>query len=400
MAKIQNLHGRALADGTVSWHWKPSPRLRAKGWVNQALGTGPGAARGRKPVPPAAIVARANELNEKLTAWDMGCNQVDQAAIPAPRKWLFSDLVDAYRQSEAYRVNIGAATRREYDCRLGQLSFWAQDGTLPIRLIDGDMVKELRKALLQGSKFKAASTLRVLRLLLRWAVAEKLLPADPTAGVPIPTPPSRTFKMTWRDTCAVADQPDIDPVARRFLRLAFWTAQRRADMIALNRMAWRELHGADPRDLPALVNGKGQVWGFRLQQLKTQRWVDCPLPPFLHAEVNAAFEQSQWLFPHPLDPNEHISGDVIRRRIKPALVAGGFPDHQLRDGRRSGASGLCDMGADRSDVFAITGHSVLGNQRTMADVYMPPDTRAACRAIAAACRTLAAIEAREKEQAQ
>jgi hypothetical protein len=59
-------------------------------------------------------------------------------------------------------------------------------------------------------------------------------------------------------------------------------------------------------------------------------------------------------------------------------------------------SGVKDMGAMKSDVFAISGHPLDGQQRTMADVYMPPDTMAACRAIAAACRTIAAMKAREE----
>jgi hypothetical protein len=424
MARIPNLHSRPLADGTVAWHWKPSPRCRKAGWENQRLGEGPAPARGRKPVPPHEIVAKAGEWNRKLDAWDLGCLAVADAqdAPPLPRKWLFTDLLDAYRASEEFSLKsaanpegIAQATRDEYETRFGQLRFWAQDGALPLRSIDEEMVLELKAALLApravaaegggtelvpGSKFKCASILRVLRLLMRFAVRKRAIGADPTEGVPIPTPPSRTQRLDWRAARTIAEDPATHPIAARYLRLGFWTMQRREDMRLINRLAWRELHGADPRDLPALVNGKGQVWGVRLQQQKTGRWVDCPIPPFLHAEIEAAFEHSQWLFPHPTDPAQPISGAVLRRRVKPALVASGFPDHQLRDLRRSGMSGVKDLGAQKSDVFAISGHPLDGQTRTMADVYMPPDTMAACRAIAAACRTLAAIEAREKEEAK
>lgn len=428
MAKIPQLHPQRKADGTISWNWKPSPRQRAAGWQNLHCGIGPAPRRGR-PVPPPAVVEKAAERNRQLDQWDLGCAAVTEAA-PLPRAWRWSDLVDAFRASPAYRTAIAAATRKEYDSRIRQLTFWAQDGALPIRAIDADMVRTLHKALVPDGKergglgpqvaagdrpksiFKAAAMLRVLRLLLRWAVAEGALDRDPTAAVAIPTTPSRATKLTWRETCDLAERADTPAIAARALRLAWWTMQRRADLVQLNRLAWRELHGADPRDLPALVNAKGEVWGFRLQQHKTGRWVDCPMPPFLHAEVEAAFgigaqvaggdsaaKGSQWLFPHPTDPTLAMSADVLRRRVKPVLVAGGFPGHQLRDLRRSGMSGCVDMGAQRGDVFAISGHPLDGQRRTMADVYMPPDTRAACRAIAAACRTLTATATREKEQA-
>lgn len=416
MAKIPFLHGNPRADGTVAWHWKPSPRLRKAGWTNHYLGDGPGAGRG-KPRAPDAVLTKANELNAKLEAWDLGVARVAEAK-PIPRKYLFSDLVAAYRLSDEYLKDIEDATRREYDSRIRQLTYWAKDGALPIRAIDGDMVRDLKKALLAagadgtpGSPFKCAAMMRVLRMLLRWAVAAKLLASDPTEGVAIPTPPSRTAMFTWRDvqdmTALASATPAGDPLsnfqiqenalAARALAVAFWTMQRRADLAQLNRFQWRELHGADPRDLPALVNAKGQVWGFRLQQQKTGRWVDCPLPAFLHDEIERAFLSSQWLFPHSQDNTKPISGDVLRRRVKPLLEAAGFPTHQLRDTRRSGMSWVKDMGAEKSDVFAISGHPLDGQKRTMADVYMPPNTKAACRAIAAAVRTMQAMAQREKE---
>lgn len=424
MAKIPFLHAAPRADGvTVAWHWKPSPRLRKAGWENHHLGDGPAPrnTRGRgKPIPPEAVVAKANALNRQLEAWDLGVLAADRAAPPAPRNLRWIDLEDIYRASDEYRA-IEPATRREYDARMAQLRFWAQDGQLLIRQIDQAMVKDLRKALMPlhpadddedddeleaapdgRSIFKCAAMLRVLRLLLRFAVRERFLPGDPTEGVPIPSTPSRTQRLPWREVQAIAARADCNATAALALPVAFWSMLRRNELHQLNRFQWQELHGADPRDLPALVNGRGQVWGFRLQPNKTRkstgRWVDCPMPPWLHAPIEAAFERSQWLFPHHADGAAPLSAVVLRRRVKPVLVAAGYPDHQLRDMRRSGMSGLVDLGAERSDVFTISGHTVLGGRRSMADVYMPPDTRAACRAVAAACRTLAKIEAAERAE--
>ncbi|MAY78595.1 MAG: hypothetical protein CL802_13650 [Citromicrobium sp.] len=386
-----------MKDGRYSWHWKPSPRLRRLGWKNEALGI---TVTKR---PSSEVIAKATAINDRVAAWEAEAAQV--AGTPAPpRKWRFCDLVTAYRASPEF-ARIAPATRREYEVRLGQLEFWAQDGKLPIRDIDRQMVVELKDTLLapreDGSdpRFKCAAILRVLRLLMRWGMAHSLIEADPTLLVPLPTAPARSAKLDWRAIEAIhAAHPD-DTGALALL-FGFWTLQRRDDLRQLNRFQWRELHGYDPRDAPVLVDSRGRVMGFRLKQHKTGRNVDCPLPPFLHPLVDAAFDRGQWLFPHSQDPAKPISGDVIRRRAKPMLDAAGFDHIQLRDMRRSGMSWLKDMGANKSDVFAISGHPLDGQKRTMADTYMPPDTRSACAAIAAAERTRRMLAEREEGEAK
>lgn len=395
MANIPFLHAQRRADRTIAWHWKPSPRLRKAGWTNQLLGTSDAPTGRGKPAIPADVLKRAQDLNRQLAEWDMGVSQLADAPKKKPLRYTWDDLVTAYRASDAFTgTAIAESTRREYNVRLGQLREWALDGRLYVDEIDGDLVGDLKKELVKGSPFRAAAMLRVLRMLLRWAKAEHILSADPTASVKIPTAPSRATMLAWRDVLDMGEIPDVDATGLLALRVAFWSMQRRADLRQLNSFQWREMHGADPRDVPALANTKGEIWGFRVQQQKTGATVDCPMPTFLHAEIEAAFAASQWLFPHSSNPLVAMSGDVIRRRVKPVLVAGGFAHVQLRDMRRSGMSWAKDMGAEKGDVFAISGHPLDGQQRTMADVYMPPNTKASCRAIAAACRTMTMIEAR------
>jgi hypothetical protein len=368
-------------------HWKPSPRLRKLGFTNRFLGTHE---------EEKGVLARALDLNREVAEIDA----VPSRAAPRAARYRFTDLVTAYQASPAYLTDIAPATRREYKVRLRQLEAWARDQrgqSLFCDELDGQMVHDLRDALLQsgGSRHVAGALLRVLRMVCNWGVP-RYLKVNPTQGVAIPTAPSRRTKLDWR---AVIDMTDgcEDPVTARILRIAFWSMQRREDLCTLNRFAWREMHGLDPRDRPHLVGPGGKVMGFRLAQHKTGREVDCPMPPFLHAEIETAFSASQWLFPHSQDPAKRMTGDVMRRRVKPVLIAGGFPDHQLRDFRRSGMSECKDLGARESDIFAISGHPLLGQARSMGDVYMPPDTRSACAAIAAACRTLKELQERKAE---
>lgn len=402
MAKIPYLHGQPREDGATSWNWKPSPRLRRGGWTNHHLGV----TAGKRPT--AAITSAALDLNRQVEEWDGAAAQA-AGGKAVPKKWRFVDLIDAYRLSDDYRIGIGDATRKEYDSRMRQLKFWAQDGVLPIRDIDKQMVRELKSALLapgpngeEPSVFKCAAMLRVLRLLMRWAMNNGgLVDQDPTAGVKIPTTPSRTSKWEWREVedIAALARADGDETAALLLEIGFWSLQRRADLLNLNRLSWRTFEALDSRDRPVLVGTDGEVRGFRLLPQKTKkstgRWVDAPMAPFLHEPIAKRFEASQWLFPHPDDATKPMPGYQAQRILRKWLDKAGYPDHQLRDLRRSGMSWMKDMGALQSNVFAISAHAVMG-KTSIVDTYMPPDTKAACAAIAAALRTQAAIIEREQ----
>ncbi|WP_288806314.1 hypothetical protein [uncultured Novosphingobium sp.] len=413
MAKITYLHSRKLSDGRYAWNWKPSPALREGGWKNQQLG------ESASKTPPLEIVAKAMAINEKVEQWKIGgvgamaADTVPEAhpTRALPRKWLFSDLVDAYEASDEFKATA-PKTQKEYRSRLRQLKFWADDGQLPILSIDKEMVKDLKRALLgddesgnPGSKHKCAAMLRVLRLLMRWAGpdGQRLIPGDPTAGVPIPTPPSRTAKLDWEQVQHVAaiarDAGDEDSAF--LLEIAFWSLQRRADLLELNRLAWRTFENLDPRDRAYLADTAGDVRGFRLLPQKTRRstgrWIDAPMPTFLHDRIAARFEKSQWLFHHPDDTEKPMPEHTAQRAVRVHLDAAGFETYQLRDMRRSGMSWFKDMGARESNIFAISGHAVLG-KRTIADTYMPPDTPGACAAVAAVLRTLEDIEQRRQAQ--
>lgn len=391
--KIPFLHARRLAGGGVAWHWQPSPRLRKAGWANRLLGRSDGRAPSRE------IVEQALELNRQVESWDRGAAAVAPAR-PVPRKWTFGDLVTAYKASSEW-AELADATRREYDVRLRQLTWWADEGRLPVSQLDPQMVADLRAALMGASRFKCASTLRVLRLLLNWAKApaRRIITENVTDGVRIPGTPSRQAKLSLVQTeaVAVASERLGDHATALAIRVGFWSLQRRSDMLGLNRLAWRTFENLDPRDRPALAGERGDVRGFRLRQRKTGVWVDAPIPPMLHPAIDAAFVRSQWLFADPADPERPLHPKALERSARAALDAAGFPGHQFRDLRRSGMSWMKDMGALQSNVFAISGHAVMG-KRSIVDTYMPPDTLAACAAVAAALRTLARIEQREAGQ--
>lgn len=409
--QIPFLHWQTLKDGSQVAHWKPSPALRKAGFQNQRLGarTSP---RDREATRAATRAAEA--LNDKVAEWRAGRAA---PAVHIPRKWRFVDLVEAYRASEEWQA-LGPKTRHEYGTRLRQLEFWADHGQLPVRSIDKDMVRDLKKGLLAegGSLFRCASTLRVLRLLLNWAIGESILNENATSGVKIPSTPKRGVLLLEAEVAAVA----MAAAAQNYpsLALAFevglWSFQREGDLLALTRMAWRTIDNCAPADAAVLANPRGDVKGFRLQQGKTGAWVDCPMPPWLHDRIEAAFALTAshghgFLFhddANPVRVERPVESDkgtacaipewLFQRRARAAMDACGLQGKRFRDLRRSGMSMFRDLGVETAAIVTISGHAVIGTSSVL-DHYMPANTRAACAALATALRMRATRQ--QKDQA-
>jgi hypothetical protein len=396
-----------LADRTIVWHWKPSARLRKAGFVNVKLGS-----------EESAAVLRALELNAQVRAWESdGPAALGREGVAltraAPRIVRFDELVRRYRASPAFTA-LRKSTRHEYATRLNQLETWAIDGTLAVRDIDKMMVRDLRTALVEGSPYKAAATLRVLRLLLNWAVDESIIRDNPAMSCKIPEPPRRKtitldgVREAIRAAAIAKNMLDVELCCD----LGFWALQRQGDLLTLNRLAWRELDTVDPRYAAVLANARGRVMAFRLQQSKTGTWVDAPLPPFLHDRVEAAMAQSPtgWVFHHPDRPAEAMPGWMLQRRFREARDAAietataaedaALVDQltacQFRDLRRTGMSFYSNMGALVPWITALSGHSVTGH-KTILDTYMPGNTEGAVACVATGLIGMAARAKREKQ---
>lgn len=386
--QIPFLHWQTLKDGTQVAHWKPSPALRKAGFTNEKIGTrsGPRAVKETR-----AAIARALELNEKVELWRIGKAE-RHAQARLPRRWRFDDLVDAYKQAEEF-TGLKPKTQAEYKVRLGQLTFWAEEGRLPVASIDKAMVQDLKKALLPVSKFKCAATLRVLRLLLNWAKGEGIIGANPADEVKIPSTPKRAIMLLESEVEAAEAAAIANGHASLALafQIGLWSFQREADLLALTRMNWRTFDNAAPADAAVLANSRGDVKGFRLQQEKTGAWVDCPMPPWLHERIEAAFATSaanglQHLFHDDETPTRVYPDYMFQRRARKALDAAGCQGKRFRDLRRSGMSMFRDLGVETAAIVTISGHAVIGTSSVL-DHYLPANTRAACAALATALRT-------------
>ena len=398
-----------LADGTVVYHWKPSPRLRRAGFTNRKLGSD------RR----AAILA-AIDLNEQVRAWEEGQAAGAAAVAPAralPRVVRFGELIARYRQHDAY-TGLRASSRRGYDAYLNRLEHIFLDGELPVRDITKGVVQRVRdEQVAAHSAAVAAYVVRVLRLLMSFAVDQELISANPCIGISTPLPAPRRTQMgpAVRDAIVEAAHAlGMEDVAFA-VTLDFWMVQRRADVLNLGRFAWREIRvrgtELDPTHRAVLVNPHGRIMGFRLAQQKTGTWVDAPIPPALHEGIEARFRGGNkgWLFPDPDDADEPIAGWKFARRFSDArgaawavalmrddpALAEAIITCRFSDLRRTGMIAYGNAGAPLQWITALSGHAVLG-RRTILDTYMPGDTPGACACVATG---LLAEQHREANQA-
>ena len=390
--QIPFIHWRPRKDGIATAMWIPSPRLRALGWKTRNIGTDQDAD---------AAMRAAIALNREVAEWQAKRGAAPQPARPARRN--FGDLVHAYKASSAWS-GLSDKTHREYDVRLRWLTDWAMDGTLFLDQLDKAMLLDLRDALLlpdakgnPASLHKAASIMRVLRLLLNWAVVRDYIRSNPMDKITTPSPPSRINALLTDQVDEAAAQARADGLISigLALTLGLWSLQRRADLLALSRMAWRPIENCHAADAAILANHRGDVMGFRLQQQKTKAWVTCPIPPSLHEQIEAAWARSDFLLSDDDDRTRAYAEHQFQRRIRATLDKAGLHGFQFRDLRRSGMMLFSQLGAELPGITAISGHKVMGG-RTILDTYMPAHDRAACAAVATVMRTIAARERKDQ----
>lgn len=421
--QIRFLHAQRLADATTVYHWKPSPRLRKAGFTNVKLG----ADRKR-------AFSLADDLNEKVDAYDRG-----QAVEATPRRALprvvrFDELVCDFRASDAF-LGLKPATQREYGSRLGALEKWAvmPDGrALPVLGITHEHVVDLRKALVKGSPFRAAGLLRVLRLLLAWAKGEGIISTNPAEKIRIPEPPSRAHRL-YRDDIAWLIEAarglglhhiEIGAV------LGFYTMQREGDLLAITRFGLRPIHDLGSEVRTALAGGDGKVMALWLTQEKTAEPVSIPLAPAARAAIETVLRghsgtgaRKTHLIQHPAHVGEvpewrfQREFRAVRERAAKLIAAKAWALRtadrdgaaqllrigrrlrgcQFRDLRRSGMCWMRDLGVPPSLIATISGHSIEQTQKIL-DVYLPRDPVAAAEGMAMAVSRQAARDDQEQQQ--
>jgi integrase len=412
--QIQYLVVRVLAGGTKAYDWRPSPKWRRLGHVNTPLGTN-----------KAEAFAAAIRLNEALGAGNV--HAPSRAPAP-PANLTFAQLVQAYFASDEFAYNDDGKrkspeTQKQYRWALNTLDRWA---TLPnghsvsARLIDADMVDDLKRSMQSGSSSTRASLLRSLKILMGWATRRKHIPLNPCADLSIPEAEKRTKRILestviWLGAWLEPRAPELALA----ISLAFYSTQREADLLQLTRFNWRALDDMASDDRRHLVGSDGRVMGISLIQNKTGEPIAVPLTP-IRAVVEREMARRAALgltdthligYPRHGDEAQMDKGctnwklnRVFRYWLAEAMKAARAEGNNslvtelhgftFRDLRRSGMCWLRDLGCTVPMIAAISGHSIAYTTKIL-DTYMPKDSRIAAAGMAHAMARRAEINARD-----
>lgn len=399
---IPNLFPVELADGTIKYHWKPTPRMRRAGWANLDCGT-----------DRAIAIQLAEARNAEIAAWDAGLadgighNGGPVMADLRPRT--MRELADAYKKSHHFRIDLSPKTQRLYRHSIEKLMQWTDDGSIPVAGITREACLNLREHLVNiGQKSAAANTLRVLRLLLQYGVDRAVISVNPALKMKIPESDMRSHVIRPEaiELLDLAAQVMNWPSVRLIMMVGFWTMQREADLLSFQRKHWQILpkHHVPAQTRAQLADRNGDVWGFlNKTQQKTDEPIGAAVPPavrdLIHrhiAENNARAVPSIVLFPDDRMGKAYSDKQFQRRFAtirmlawygailrKDWRLAVNIRRCEFRDFRRTGMSFFAGLGIAIPDIAAISGHSIDYTQRIIA-VYVPKNLRFAISGLAEA----------------
>jgi len=264
----------------------------------------------------------------------------------------FSDLCRRYYQSARF-IALGPTTRRTYTNAIERLR--EAHGHKPVALLDRRGVKKI-VAGYADRPGAANQVLRILRMLLAFAVDEEDRTDNPAAGIKKLKMPGDGF-VAWSEDRIAQFRARHKPgtKARLALDLLLHTAQRRGDIVRL---------GAHMIERERLC--------FR--QRKTDVYLEIPVHPALAAAIRdlpadaPAFLLTE--YGKPFAPAGF--GNWFRDRCAEAGLPRGYNAHGLR---KAALRRLAEAGCTVHEIMAISGH------KTLAEVERY--TKAASRALMA-----------------
>jgi len=301
-------------------HGKVRTRGRRKGWPTYYFRSEPG--------------TEAFEI--ELRSWIGGLAQRPEVGIDRTRPGSVAALVVSYYRSAEF-LTLTDSTKATYKGIIER--FREEHGDKPIALLKREHIRGII-AKRANTPAAANNLLRMLRILMRFAVNENLRADDPTIGVRSIRHHTDGFH-SWSEDEIAAFEAFHPPGTRARLALALLlhTGQRRGDVIQMGRQNIR--HGR-----------------IALRQQKTRVSLEIPIHPEL-ARIIAA------------TPTDNLTF-LVTKGGKPFSAAGfgnwfrevcekaGLPKHCSAHGlRKAAARRLAEARCTPHQIAAITGHKSL-----------------------------------------
>lgn len=333
--------------GSGRYYWQPSAAAKAAGFKGRPLGDN-----------LAEAVAGAERLNASWDAWRTG--REGGGVEAGTLEWLAIE----FKRSRRWPGH--PKTAKGYEWLIKEwLAFHEAKGNAgrPIAGITGARIEDWWTELEAQSLHKAAAMMRMLRMLLNFAVSRGVIAQNPMAGLRFKTPPSRDMVWTQGELEAflkTAEAMELRSVGLAVL-LAANTAQRQGDLF---RLTWSQIDGDR----------------IRIRQGKGGRSVDVQLTKVVRDAIAKTRRAGLMVCPGPDGGawRQKPFNDAFRAVLAKAEIRPGL---QFRDLRRTCVVWLGEAGAEIPEICGVTGHSLASATRIL-EVYLPRSAKMAASGIA------------------
>lgn len=281
--------------------------------------------RGRNTPLPGAV--GSSEFNAAYAA----CRDAINAPAPTkgPLPGTIAEIVARYYASGKFR-NLAAGSKGQY--RLVLDRFAAEHGARHARQIQPKHIEAIIAKLPPGAAYYL---LKRLRTMMKFAVKERMIVTDPTAGIDL----NRIGEIhTWTDEelRQFEERWAIGTTQRLAYSLMLYTGQRVSDAC---KMPWPDEQG------------------FRVTQQKTGAQLVIPIHPTLAAVLAATKRRHVVLMTEYGRPfTVKGLGNLMSAAIRGAKLPARCKTHGLR---KAAARRLAEAGASEKQIAAITGHKTL-----------------------------------------
>jgi integrase len=334
--------------GHVLYYWQPKGILREAGFLPRRLA--------ERTNDLADAIREAEALNRELDAWRAGQRPV--AVQPGTMPW----LVKLYRSDPRY-CDLAAKTQRGYDQCLAIIEAWSgRAGHPPLATIQRKHVAIFYRSM-AATPAKASAVLRVLRLLLAFAVDQGELDRNPAEKMRLKVSPPRD--QIWMPEQIETFVATAETKGRASIGLAAelgaGLGQREGDCI---RLGWSQYDGS----------------AVQLRQRKTGKLIAAPAIDSLRRALDAAPRTAVTIVVSERTGRSYTEDNFTHLFREIADAAGLPPDLQFRDLRRTAVVRLAEAGCSVPEIAAITGHS-LRTAAQILEVYLPRNATMARNAI-------------------
>src|SRR4051812_1133004 len=244
--RVRYLVAKPQPNGPVLYYWQPNTVLRAAGYRTHRLA--------RETNLLADAITEAERFNADIDAWRAGTKPEPIIAYSLP--W----IIRLYSADETF-TRLADSTRKGYREGFKELEAWSRRAGHPkITGLKRPAIKQYQRALTEQSRHKSNKVMRVLSIVLQFAVDEGYLDSNPATGLKLRGTPSRSVVWSAEAVdrfCATAINAGRASMALA-VKLAVNLGQREGDVL---RLTWAQ-HDAN---------------AFTIRQRKTGKFIEVPI---------------------------------------------------------------------------------------------------------------------------